>query len=840
MRKTLRSRAAWPAVALIALALAPLRAESGDDENKAFAAAQQSYRDGAFELVNDHVAALLKKFPKSELLPQAELLQAQALYQLGRDAAALAAFTLPIDQVPENLRVETLFWQGEALLDEDKFPEAEQKFRALLALKDAATRAGDANLGLAWAVFKQGREAEAMPLIQSLAQDKANPVAAQHAELLLAKVQLTKGQFKDAIASLQNLVNSKPGAGLDFEANYWLGEAYAGNNQFDKAAEAYRRVTDVPVAFPKPLVAEANLGLGRAERALGQFDLAAAAYEKAYQLAENETARLNAFRAFLESAREAKQLPEAVATLQEFAKNSSASAPAALFAIGLVLAEDNEEDKAIGTLESLLVAYSKSPWAPAANDQLGRLYARAGKPDLAIKALQDCIDASQDPALTRTARFQLGRVLYDRKDYANAAVQFAQTSSGVDPQAEDASFNYLLAQAKMGKLDAFQKADADFAKRFPQSSHFKQLALAQGMLLASAGKTDDAKAAYKKALGADAATPDQKALLQALADLQYQTNDLEGALETFQKIVALFPDDSIEAAERAIVISYEVKKLNEDQAEQALAALTQKYGKTPDGADAYFRLGEFYSFRQDYVKAQDAFQQLITAYPQSDYTDRAYFYAGQAAFQHQDYATALALLKKVPDNSTFKPEARLWEGKTYQRQLNFAQAATVFDSVLAAEKSGPNFVEASLLKGECLFELAEPAGGEKDPSKYNAALATFGAILKTTDGTIAQRNEAAERSAKCLEKLGRHDEAMDLYLKVLYGRVAGDDATSPQAPDFSWQIEAGVQAGQMREKEKDYRGAIEIYKRLEQIGGAHQQEFHDWIDKLRRENYIYE
>jgi tetratricopeptide (TPR) repeat protein len=594
-------------------------------------------------------------------------------------------------------------------------------------------------------------------------------------------------------------------------------------------------VTDVPTAFPKFLVAQANLGLGRAERALGQFDLAATAYEKAYELAENENARLDAFRAFLESAREAKQLPEAIATLQEFAKNFPDSAPAALFAIGLVLAEDGQEDKAIGTLETLLVAYSKSSWAAAANDQLGRLYARAGKPDLAIKALQSCIDTSQDPAVVRNAHLQFGQVLYDQGDFVNAAAQFAQISDGTDAQAEEASFNFLLAQAKLAKLDVFLKAEADFEKRFPTSAYLKRVALAEGVLLTEVGKTDEAKAAYKKGLGADVATPDQAALLRAYGDLQYQTNDLAGALETNQRIVNLFPNDSLEASERVIQISYELKKLTDDQAGQAFAALTQKYGKTPQGAEAFFRLGEFYSFRQDYVKAQDAFQQLTTAYPQSDFGDRAYFFAGTSAFQHQDYATARALLEKVPDNSPFKADARLWEGKTYQQQLNFPQAAAVFDSVLAIEKSGPTFVQASLLKGECLFEL-----GGKDPANYGAALEAFGGILKGKDGTVAQRNEAAERSAKCLEKLGRRDEAMEMYLAVVYGRVAGDDAASPQPPDFSWQIEAGVQAGMMRESDKDFRGAIEIYKRLEQIGGAHQQEFHDLIDKLRRDNYIYE
>ena len=78
------------------------------------------------------------------------------------------------------------------------------------------------------------------------------------------------------------------------------------------------------------------------------------------------------------------------------------------------------------------------------------------------------------------------------------------------------------------------------------------------------------------------------------------------------------------------------------------------------------------------------------------------------------------------------------------------------------------------------------------------------------------------------------------YLDVLYGRVAGDDSASPTPPEFSWQFEAGSEAGRIRESRKDWRGAIEIYKRLEQIGGAHAQDFHDLVNKLRRDNYIYE
>jgi len=816
--------------------LHPLRAEPTDDEKKALQTAEQAFKDGAFDLCNARIAALLKKYPKTELAAEAEVLQARALYQLGRSDAALAALNLPPDQVPENLRADTFFWQAESLLDLGKWPEAEQKYRALLALKDIGDRVDAANLGLSWALFKEGREADALPLIQALITNKGATPAGQQAQLLLAKVELAKKQFKEAISGLEALLATQPEKRVAFETDYWLGETYAANGQPDQAATAYQRITSDPQAFPKPLVARAWLGLGRAQHALQQNDQAMLAYEQTYKLTEDASTQLDAFRAYLECASASGQLPEAVAKLQEFAKTSDLSAPGALFAIGSALAENHEDDKAIGILESLLVAYGSSPFIPAANEQLGELYARSGKPDQAIKALNNCIGTSTDPELVRTARSQLGSVLLKQtRDYAGAAAQFAQISDGTDSSAENALYNFLLAQASLGKNDVFTKADADFEKRFPKSSYLKAVALAKGQLLAAAGKTDDAKTVYQKAIATGGTGPDQEALLNALADLQYQTNDLEGTLATCKMIADQFPADALAAAQRGVLVSYELKKLNEDQVEQALVQLAQKYNNAPGAPEAYFRLGEFYFYRQDYVRAQDAFQQLTANYPNSADVDEANYYAGQAAFAHQDYAAARALLEKIPDSSPLKPDARLWEGRVYQQQLNFDQANTFCDAVLATEKTGPRFVQANLLKGQCLFAL-----GAQEPADYGLALAAFDQILKSKDGTIAERNEAAVRGAKCLEKMGRTDEALARYLDVLYGRVAGDDASSPAPPEFSWQFEAGSEAGRIRESQKDWRGAIEIYRRLEQIGGAHAQDFHDLINKLRRDNYIYE
>jgi tetratricopeptide (TPR) repeat protein len=819
----------------LVLSLLPLRSDPSDEENKAYHSAEQSFHEGAFDLCRDQIAGLLKRYPKTELAPQAEILQARALYQLGRSDAALAALNLPIAEVPPSLQAETLFWQGESLLELAKWPDAEQKYRALLALKDPANRSDDAKIGLAWALFKQGRETDALPLIQALIKEKGATPAGEQAQLLLAKIELAKGQFRDAIDGLNALLAAQPEKALAFETNYWLGETFAANNQPDLAVAAYQKITGDPQAFPRFLVAQAWLGLGRTQHLLHQNDQAMLAYEQAYQITENETIRLDAFRSYLESARAGGQLPEAVAKLQEFAKTTDLSAPAAFFAIGSVLAEDSEDDKAIGILESLLVAYSSSPWVPAANNQLGQLYARAGKTGQAIKALQSCIATSTDPQLVRTARFQLGDILLNQtKDYAGAAAQFGQISDGTDAAAENASYNFLLAQAYLNKIDIFTKAEADFEKRFPKSVFTKSLALAEGQLLAGAGKTDDAKAVYQKAIASGGTGADQEALLKALADLQYQTNDLEGTLATCNLIANQFPNDALAAAQRGVLVSFELKKLSEDQVEDALIKLAQKYKNAAGAPEAYFRLGEFYFYRQDYVRAQDAFQQLTANYPASAYTDKAYFFAGRAAFAHQDYASAQTLLEKVPDGSSFKPQARLWEGRVYQQQLNFDQAGTFYDAVLATEKTGSLFVEANLLKGQCLFAL-----GSQDPANYSLALAAFDQILKSKEGTVADRNEADVRAAKCLEKMGRTNDAMARYLEVLYG-TTGDAVTPPAPPEFYWQVKAGLEAENIRETQKDWRGAIEIYKRLEQIGGSRSQDFHDQINKLRRDNYIYE
>ena len=168
--------------------------------------------------------------------------------------------------------------------------------------------------------------------------------------------------------------------------------------------------------------------------------------------------------------------------------------------------------------------------------------------------------------------------------------------------------------------------------------------------------------------------------------------------------------------------------------------------------------------------------------------------------------------------------------------VEVADVYALFDAVLATQKDGPLFVTAILRKGNALYAL-----GGADPTKYELAASNYGLLLSSNQGDFAQRNEAAYMRAMCFEKLGRTDDALALYLDVLNGRTLPPEAgNAPLPPEFHWRVLAGNSAAEIRKQQQDWPGAIDVYRRLESLGGPQQNEFHDDIIRLRREHFLFD
>lgn len=817
--------------------LAPcLAAAPTKEENVAFDLGKRAFADGLFEVTEQRLGSFLSKFSASEYRNEAQLLRGQALYYLGRYESAL----VPFDAAVKAGDTLALFWQGETLNALQRWAPAEAAYRAFIEKEPKDKNIAAAQLGLAWSLLRQDKEKDARDLLAKLSDNNAKSEAGQNAALLFGKQLISKKQYKEATEQLEKLIAQLPKPKIFFEASYLLGEMDYLDNRANESLEHYQKITSNPKAFPKPLVAQAWFGQGRAYSALNQPEKAMAAFEQAYSLGDQEQLKMAAFKNYLQSARTLKRLSEAVTKLQDFSKKNpdNPNAAAALFAIGQSLAENKEGEKAVGVLESLLVAYPKSTWRAPAQFVLGNLYKQSGKAESAMGAFNQCIELSDNPELTRKAQYEAGRVAYSQKEYDKATGYFDKVQAVKDELGEDAAYNLVLAASQQDKVEEFQKVTDKFAAAFPKSKYLVEIPLLIGRLQERLGQIDQARATYEKAIAA--ASGEEKAQLTVrLGDLLALAGKNEEAWQVYDQFAAAFPNDPSlpDVARKGIIAGLAAQKIPEEQAVQALQALLAKYPKDPNAAEILFHLGELYWNRQDYVSAQSRFEQVAKDYAKSPLLDDALYWAGRAAAAHASLPDAIAILEKVPENSPLKPDARLLQGKIFQQQLKFDNALKLYDAVLDTEKSGPRFVDATLRKGDCLFAL-----GEKDYTKYEQAAAAYGLILNGNQGNFVQRNEAAYRRGKCLEMLKRKDDATALYMDVLNGRflVSADGQPATPPPEFIWQIKAGLDAARIKEEAKDWRGAIFVYRKLEQLGGPNQQEFRDNINRIRRDNYLYE
>ena len=803
------------------------------------------YNEGLFEKADAAAKAFLARFPTSPLRADAHLVQGQALYFLGRYDAALAALggMKPVD-IPPALAADYYFWQGEALTRLERWPEAEKSYRDALSRSGDSATAPAAQLGLAWALDRQGNPTDARALLAALMQATPPTEAGEKAALVLAKIDIADDRLDDASATLDGLLARKVRPGTAFEANYWRGEIAQLRQKYAEAAKDYQVVTGNPKAFPRDLVAKAWFGLGSAEQKLNHHEEALAAFEQAFTIGRDDELRLTSFRLYLRSAQALQRLPEAQAKLRAFAKGDSSpvTAAASLFAIASSEAANQAGDEAVGTLEALLTAYPQTIWRGAAFFQLGQLYADKGKADRALASFQSCLESAPPAALNREAEFRIGKIYFAQGNFAKAGEAFRLAAADPSPLAEKALFNLLLSQAQEKNLDLFLKTAAEFEKAFPQSGFLGQVTLERARLYQAAGKSDDARATYQEALQRITDPAQKPPLLLRIADLDRDAGRLDDALRAYEEIINEHPEDPRlpEAAYDALTVRALTGKLTPEQARDGLLQLAKKFEKSPLAPTILFSAGETAYNQQDYVGAQTTFERLADRYPQADplLVNQALYLAGDSAvLLGKDYGAAIHILERIPENApdNLKTEARLLQGLIYYKQGKFENAVALFDVVLSAEKGGPLFVAATLRKGTALYAL-----GAADPARYEQAANAYGTLLSGGQGNFAQRNEAAYMRAKCFEKLKRPDDALNLYVDVLNGRTMPADNKDPLPPEMLWRVKAGLDAAEIRKQKQEWRGAVDIYRRLENLGGPNQAEFRDDINRLRREHFLFD
>ena len=216
--------------------------------------------------------------------------------------------------------------------------------------------------------------------------------------------------------------------------------------------------------------------------------------------------------------------------------------------------------------------------------------------------------------------------------------------------------------------------------------------------------------------------------------------------------------------------------------------------------------------------------------PDSPFVETALFLAGQAARKSLNSASvdrAVALFEEVYKlGGSLKFQARLEEALTMRQARQEKQAIALLDDLLAQNPPSDIRIQALDAKGEAQFSLAA-----NDPKLYEEAAKTFETLISGEEIPVEWKQRALYQKGKCLEKLGKTDEALTSYYDVL--------AAEGSPADQLWYFRAGFDAAQILEERHSWSSAAAIYEKLANTRGARSGEAKDRLTRLRLEHFLW-
>ena len=179
-----------------------------------------------------------------------------------------------------------------------------------------------------------------------------------------------------------------------------------------------------------------------------------------------------------------------------------------------------------------------------------------------------------------------------------------------------------------------------------------------------------------------------------------------------------------------------------------------------------------------FAKAIAQFEAQLKKFPKGATADQANYWLGEARYGSGDKAKSIEAYQKVvtdfPQSSQRCPSLYAL-GMTYQELNQFDKAGESFDTFLGECKDHPLTTEVKLWKGETVFQAglaAEQGGkGEAAGASFADAEKRFGEVAGVEK--FNQADFATSRQALCLWKQNKAAEAGALYAKLI--------ATYPQS-----------------------------------------------------------
>ncbi|MBN1591638.1 MAG: tetratricopeptide repeat protein [Candidatus Coatesbacteria bacterium] len=533
---------------------------------------------------------------------------------------------------PAAIRLEALFWSGQARLKLGDAGKALQSFQALLG--DPASGPSnklDSHLGLGFAYLKQGQWKAAIDSLSVVAEsDREGPDRAV-CSLQMAHCDYQLDQFKSAIAHAERAEELTDLSPVLCGAEFVKGKSLL---RLEKKKEGLKVLASIPERFPDcEHVDDA------------QFAVASTQFED------------NEFKASIKSY-----------------KGLLSKSPESIFATKAILGIANSYYN-LGNYPEATEFYSKTLESNAdRTDKKSALYGlilcyqRQGLLMELETKIEDFIERFKDQQMAGTLRSLLAEELANRQQYFAAIRQYNKAFYSLEKvgveEVELAKILYRIGQImeqtgdKKGAISEYDQ----IVFRFKNNRFVRTARLRQAHLYAELREIDKATAIYT-ALAKDYPDDEDTAGVALLRHAELIKRDARtNALKLCDEVVSRFKNRPIAA--NALILSAELSIDNEDfGAARAKLDQAEKIGIPADKKDqAAYLLGHSYFMEGDFKEASTTLMRVRYLYPASPWAPEALLQAGKSLMKIDQPGEAkkvfMAILRDYPDEKGICAQAQ--------------------------------------------------------------------------------------------------------------------------------------------------------------------------------------
>ncbi len=832
-------------------------------ERRSFNTAMQSFQGGWWEIAERQFGDFISKYPKSELLPEALLRQAQARFRLRKFADAIDLLSAHRDKAGQ-LADEWHFWLGEAQFASSNYVSAAEAYGIVVRNFPDSMRApmaayyealAYARLGN-WARTVQLLELPAGPLQRAITSNPTNDLAI-NSKLLLAEARIAMGNFieveqdlvelgmvnlapctewrrlyllgnlllrvariEDALAIATNLAASAQACGRDeFRAGAVLFRAavmeHAG--KLGDALAEYERllVPQIPtIARRTALLKTVGLTLkqGRVEQA--------AALLQTYLMQNPQDNGSDAAMVALGEL-QLKQFAEAVS--KSNAQHPSPAAPAI----------SNLLEHALTQFDAVITNTVTSPFIGKA--LLGKgwclwLLGRVAESKAAFESAIEQLPFSEDQAV---ARFKLADAQFAQGDFAGALTNYQVVIAeyeGIQPAreilVEPALYQVVRAALTVNDLQAATNAMHIIVRDFPGGFRTQSALLIAGQDIAARGSPGLAREFFAEF---ERRYPDSPLLAEvklALARTFEQEKNWTGALRVYDEWVTnharadLLPQVEYRRGLASYRAGFETNAL------AIFTNIVTRFSTNPVAALAQNWVADFYFKQGDFKRAEENYQLLYQRWPESELAYEARMMAGRAAVASLRFADAVMYFTNLINDancpSNLVAQALFAYGDALVRQepadsnrplANYEEAIRVFGRLQRLYSGSELATLAWGRIGDCYLQLAT-----QNPNYLTNALAAYKAVVDDPRASVSVRSQAEvglgivlDKQAALLpesEQPSARQRALEHYLRVVYQQ----NLREGELADPFWIKEAGLRALRLAEE-------LQMWEQLAREGG---------------------